>query len=357
VGRVTFERVVKRYGTMGALEALDLDIADGEFVSLLGPSGCGKTTALRILAGLTEPTEGRVRFDGRDIVDLPPERRNIGMVFQDYALFPHMTVAENVGFGLREHRQSRARIAARVAELLALIKLPDLGQRYPSQLSGGQQQRVALARALAVGPRVLLMDEPLGALDLKLREAMQSEIQRIQRTLGVTTLYVTHDQSEAIALSDRIAVMRAGRIVQIGTPKEIYLRPRTRFVAQFVGRINLAAARLVGRDAEQLVLELAGARVAAPADSMVAGASAGTLSVAVRPEALSIASADAIGRNRVPGRIVEQSFAGNATRLLVDIGAETPWLVELPPDSAIPPAGTAISLSWPIQATTILYED
>jgi len=298
-----------------------------------------------------------VWIDGRDIVDLPPERRNIGMVFQDYALFPHMTVAENVAFGLREYRQPRARITARVAELLTLIKLPDLGQRYPSQLSGGQQQRVALARALAVGPRVLLMDEPLGALDLKLREAMQSEIQRIQRTLGVTTLYVTHDQSEAIALSDRIAVMRAGRVVQIGTPKEIYLRPRTRFVAQFVGRTNLAVARLVGRDAEQLAIELAGVRIAAPAGSMVADASAGVLSVAVRPEALSIASADATGRNRVPGRIVEQSFAGNVTRLLVDIGAETPWLVELPPDSAIPPAGTAIALSWPIPATTILSED
>src|ERR1700733_13872570 len=182
------------------------------------------------------------------------------------------------------------------------------------------------------------MDEPLGALDLKLREAMQSEIQRIQRTLGVTTLYVTHDQSEAIALLDRIAVMRAGHVVQIGTPKEIYLRPRTRFVAQFVGRINLAAAHLVGSDAEQLALELAGARIAAPAEAMGAGAPAGPLSGPGGPEALSIPSTDAPGRNRVPGRIVDQSFAGNATRLLVDIGAEAPWLVELPPDSAIPPA-------------------
>jgi spermidine/putrescine ABC transporter ATP-binding subunit len=363
MGRVSFERVVKRYGTTAALEALDLDIADGELVSLLGPSGCGKTTALRILAGLTEPTAGRVLLDGRDVVDLPPERRDIGMVFQDYALFPHMSVTENVAFGLRERRAPRARIDIRVAELLELVKLPGLGARYPSQLSGGQQQRVALARALAAGPRVLLMDEPLGALDLKLREAMQSEIQRIQRALGVTTLYVTHDQSEAIALSNRIAVMRAGRIVQIGTPEEIYLRPRTRFVAQFIGRINLAAARLIARDADRLMIDLAGARIAAPARNMarnMAGdprASDEALSVAVRPEALSIASVDAAGRNLMPGRIVERSFAGNTIKLLVDIGAELPWLAELPPDSVIPPAGTPIVLSWPIDATIVLTED
>jgi spermidine/putrescine ABC transporter ATP-binding subunit len=359
MGRVSFERVVKRYGTTVALEALDLDIADGELVSLLGPSGCGKTTALRILAGLTEPTAGRVLLDGRDVVDLPPERRDIGMVFQDYALFPHMSVTENVAFGLRERRAPRARIDIRVAELLELVKLPGLGARYPSQLSGGQQQRVALARALAARPRVLLMDEPLGALDLKLREAMQSEIQRIQRALGVTTLYVTHDQSEAIALSNRIAVMRAGRIVQIGTPEEIYLRPRTRFVAQFIGRINLAAARLIARDADRLMIELAGARIAALTRNRAVDppASDGVLSVAVRPEALSIASVDAAGRNLMPGRVVERSFAGNTIKLLVDIGAELPWLAELPPDSVIPPAGTPIVLSWPIDATTVLTED
>ncbi|HUA53130.1 MAG TPA: ABC transporter ATP-binding protein [Candidatus Sulfotelmatobacter sp.] len=362
MARVTFERVAKRFGAATALEALDLDIADGEFVSLLGPSGCGKTTALRILAGLAEPTGGRVLLDGRDMAGVPPERRNIGMVFQDYALFPHMTVAENIAFGLRERRQPRRARAARVAELLDLVKLGDFGARYPAQLSGGQQQRVALARALAVVPGVLLMDEPLGALDLKLRESMQTEIQRIQRALKVTTLYVTHDQGEAIALSDRMAVMRAGQVVQLGTPEAIYVRPRTRFVAEFVGRINLATARLVGSDGARLSLELAGASIGAMTmDADHPSTPGASVTIAVRPEALSIAAGDATGAaagfNVVPGRLTERNFAGSAVRLSVDVGAETPWLIDIAVGGVLPPIGAALCVSWPMAATTALFED
>src|SRR5919109_31258 len=241
MARVVLTDVSRRFGGVTAVDGVTLDVGEGEFLTLLGPSGCGKTTTLRMIAGFLPPSRGRIVIDGEDVTRLPARRRNIGMVFQDYALFPHLTVAENIGFGLRERGTPRRRIGERVHELTALVRLTGLERRFPAELSGGQQQRVALARALAYTPRVLLMDEPLGALDLKLREAMQLELAQLQRRLGITTIYVTHDQEEAMTLSDRIAVMSEGRILQVGPPDEVYGRPRTAFVASFVGKVTLLA--------------------------------------------------------------------------------------------------------------------
>ena len=239
--KVVLEGVERRYGDVLALAALDLAVHEGEFLTLLGPSGCGKTTTLRIIAGFVDPTAGHVLINGRDVVRLPPNKREVGMVFQNYALLPHLTVADNIAFGMKQRGASKAARAARVAELLDLIQLAGHEQRYPAELSGGQRQRVAIARAVAHPPAILLMDEPLGALDLKLREAMQQELRAIQKRLRITTLYVTHDQTEAMVMSDRIVVMRNGRVEQIGSPSEIYRRPASRFVASFVGGINFLA--------------------------------------------------------------------------------------------------------------------
>ena len=237
---IKLQQVTKVFdGKVVAVDQVTLDIAAGEFFSLLGPSGCGKTTSLRMIAGFEHPDTGRIHVAGQDITDVPVHRRDMGMVFQSYALFPHRTVAENVAFGLRMREVSRPEIARRVAAALAQVALTGLEDRRPGQLSGGQQQRVALARALVIEPRVLLCDEPLGALDRKLRQQMQFELKELQRRLGVTLVFVTHDQEEALAMSDRIAVMNAGRIEQVGSPTEIYERPRTRFVADFIGEINL----------------------------------------------------------------------------------------------------------------------
>src|SRR5512141_1365968 len=239
--------IQKRFpgGAAPAVEDFTLAVDKGEFVSFLGPSGCGKTTTLRMIAGFERPTAGRIAVDGADITWRPPNQRNVGMVFQSYALFPNMTVADNVGFGLRVRKRSKDQIRRRVDELLTLINLPDKGDRYPWQLSGGQQQRVALARALAFEPEVLLLDEPLSALDAKIRVALRLEIRQIQRQLGITTVYVTHDQEEALSLSDRVVVMSEGRIEQVGKPFEIYNFPSTPFVASFVGTLNLLRGKVV----------------------------------------------------------------------------------------------------------------
>ena len=231
--------LTKRFGSLLAVDNIDLIVSPGELVTLLGPSGCGKTTTLNMIAGFIEPDAGIIRLQGDAVETLPPFRRDLGLVFQDYALFPHMTAAENIGFGLRMRRVTRAEAARRVDEMLDLVQLRGLGDRRPLQLSGGQRQRVALARALVIRPAMLLLDEPLSNLDLKLREEMRVEISALQRRLGIATVFVTHDQGEALTMSDRVAVMRAGRIEQIGTPKEIYERPATRFVANFIGAANL----------------------------------------------------------------------------------------------------------------------
>ena len=235
----------KSFGTTVAVENFNLNIMQGEFVSFLGPSGCGKTTTLRMIAGFELPTSGQISLENRDLTYLPPNKRNVGMVFQSYALFPNMTVADNIGYGLKVTKKSRQEITARVDEMLGLIHLEDRRTHYPSQLSGGQQQRVALARALAIRPQVLLLDEPLSALDAKIRLELRHEIRRIQQQLGITTIYVTHDQEEALSLSDRVVVMSQGKVEQVGTPAQIYSFPATEFVAQFVGQINLLPVKVV----------------------------------------------------------------------------------------------------------------
>ncbi|MFN2646538.1 MAG: ABC transporter ATP-binding protein [Burkholderiales bacterium] len=238
MAELRLERLEKRYGSAVAVAGIDLAVGEGEFMTLLGPSGCGKTTTLGLIAGFFPPTAGSIHIGGGPVAELPPFRRDIGVVFQDYALFPHLTAAENVAFGLRMRKLAAAEIATRVREALELVQLGGLGARRPLELSGGQRQRVALARALVIRPTVLLLDEPLSNLDLKLREEMRVEIATLQRRLGITTVFVTHDQGEALVMSDRIAVMNAGRIDQVGTPSEIYERPATRFVAEFIGRMN-----------------------------------------------------------------------------------------------------------------------
>lgn len=280
--------LVKRFGTHTAVDAIDLTVTPGEFVTLLGPSGCGKTTTLNMIAGFIEPDAGSIRLQGRAVEDLPPFRRDLGVVFQDYALFPHMTVAHNVAFGLRMRRVPRAEAARRVAEALELVKLGGLGGRRTQQLSGGQRQRVALARALVIQPAMLLLDEPLSNLDLKLREEMRGEIAALQQRLRIATIFVTHDQGEALTMSDRIAVMQQGRIEQIGTPAEIYECPASRFVAGFIGSINVVPATVLGGPAAD-GLALLDTKAGPARARLGRGTAAGTaVALTVRPERLKL---------------------------------------------------------------------
>ncbi len=306
-------------GNVQAVERVDLSIDTGEFFSLLGPSGCGKTTTLRMIAGFEEPTSGQVLLYGENMVGVPPNRRDMNMVFQSYALFPHMTVFDNVAFGLRRKGVDKGEIDKRVNEMLELVDLGGRERRRPREMSGGQQQRVALARALVNHPRALLLDEPLGALDLKLRQAMQSELKRIQREVGITFVYVTHDQGEALTMSDRIAVMNAGRVEQLGTPREVYEQPRTRFVADFIGTSNLLttrADRVVDGDAvaefgdqQRLVVPLRGAEPH------------GDLEVTVRPEKIRIGTAPIEAECQLRGRLDDIVYQGTFTGYLVTIEA------------------------------------
>ena len=285
-GTVALTGLVKRYGTTRALDGVSLAVAPGEFFTLLGPSGCGKTTTLRSVAGFVTPDEGQVAINGTVVTGVPPHRRQVGMVFQHYALFPHRTVAQNEGFGLRMQRVEKAEIGRRVQEALALVQLPGHGGRYPSQLSGGEQQRVALARALVTRPAVLLLDEPLGALDKKLRDHMKIELKRLQREVGITTIYVTHDQEEALTMSDRIAVMHRGRVEQVAAPRGLYETPATAFVAGFIGNINLLAGRAAGANAVACGGATLAATGAAPAGAAVA--------IALRPERVRLDPAGAM---------------------------------------------------------------
>jgi putative spermidine/putrescine transport system ATP-binding protein len=299
---VTFHGISKRYGDVVAVDALELEIADGEFFSLLGPSGSGKTTCLRVVGGFERPTQGRVRLFGEDVTDVPPYLRAVNTVFQDYALFPHLSVGENVAYGLRVKGTPREETERRVAEALEMVHLPNVAERRPHQLSGGQKQRVSLARALVNRPRILLLDEPLGALDLKLRRAMQVELKQLQKQVGITFLYVTHDQEEALAMSDRLAIFRAGRVEQVGTPREVYETPSTAFVADFVGASN----RVDGALAE---------RVGAPGVWVI------------RPEKLRLAPTGASDEVRLSGRVRDATFLGMYTRLTVDVGADLAVMV------------------------------
>lgn len=285
---IRFERVTKRFGEVTAVAGLSLAIYEGEFFALLGPSGCGKTTLMRILAGFEEPSEGRVVLGGEDLTGVPPYRRPVNMMFQSYALFPHMTVWDNVAFGLKQDRLPKDEIATRVAELLKLVNLSGFERRKPDQLSGGQRQRVALARSLAKRPKVLLLDEPLAALDKKLREQTQFELMELQSRLGMTFMMVTHDQEEAMSVADRIAVMDHGRIVQMGTPIEIYEQPATRYVADFIGDVNLIEARVTGRDERGLLMQsdAVAAPLRAVSDAIVSAGD--TVAIALRPEKMKI---------------------------------------------------------------------
>jgi putative spermidine/putrescine transport system ATP-binding protein len=256
VSAVSLSNIVKRFGDYTAVHQMSLDIEEGSFVTLLGPSGCGKTTTLRMIAGLLDPSEGEISIKGKRVNDVPIHKRNLGLVFQNYALFPHKTVADNVAFGLNYRNVGKEEARRKVAEALELVQLPDLGARYPKELSGGQQQRIALARAIVIEPDVLLLDEPLSALDANLREDMRVELKRIQQSIGVTTVFVTHDQTEALAMSDQIIVMSEGRVEQIGAPEEVYNTPATEFVAQFLGASNLLSAKCTAVEAGEVQLDL-----------------------------------------------------------------------------------------------------
>ncbi|MBA2718251.1 MAG: ABC transporter ATP-binding protein [Chloroflexi bacterium] len=347
---LVLQGIQKRFGTTIAVEDFNLSAAKGEFVSFLGPSGCGKTTTLRMIAGFEPPTAGSITVDGLDITHRPPNRRNIGMVFQSYALFPNMTVADNVGFGLRVRKRPKAEIRKRVADLLDLINLPDKGDRYPWQLSGGQQQRVALARALAIEPEVLLLDEPLSALDAKIRVALRREIRSIQRQLGITTVYVTHDQEEAMSLSDRVVVMSEGRIEQIGPPPEIYNFPATPFVASFVGTLNLLPAKVV--DAGSGIVSVAGQQIRTP--KAITTDPDRSVTVALRPEAVEIGEAG--GANRLTGRVEDVSFLGSIVRTRVRVGDDASVSLDQFNDPALAAAAIddTITISFPPEATLVL---
>jgi len=320
---VAIEGVGKSFDGVRALEPSDLRIMKGELLTLLGPSGCGKTTLLNLVAGFIEADEGELFIDGALVTQTPPHKREIGIVFQSYALFPHMTVAENVAYGLRTRRVARDEIRSRVAEALRLVKLQDFGQRRPRQLSGGQQQRVALARALVIRPRVLLLEEPFSALDRNLRVAMQVELKEIQVALGVTTVFVTHDQGEALSMSDRIAVMSKGRIRQVGTPRQVYAAPECRFVADFVGDANFFRAQVLGVEGGRMILSVGGARIEGPAPR---GEPAACVELFARPESCALTEPDA------PGAIPARGAIG------IYQGA----FQELPPDCDASPTGRVL---------------
>ncbi len=314
---VVLDGVTKRFGKTTALDDVSLMVRRGELMTLLGPSGCGKTTLLNLVAGFLIPDSGEIAIAGRRMTDVPAYRREIGIMFQNYALFPHMTVAANVGYGLRMRRIAKAEIAQRVGEALALVKLAGLEDRKPRQLSGGQQQRVALARALVIRPQVLLLDEPFSALDRNLRASMQVELKEIQRKLGVTTIFVTHDQSEALSLSDRIAVIADGRIRQLDTPDEIYRHPLDRFVASFIGDANVLRARLERIDGAVATVALGAACVAVPARTLQGGAVGNPVDLFVRPEELRVAENDAAAA--VHGAVAAQIYQGGHIDLYVEV--------------------------------------
>ncbi|WP_330332907.1 ABC transporter ATP-binding protein [Streptomyces sp. NBC_00536] len=321
-GDVRLTGISKHYGSFTAVHPLDLTIPQGSFFALLGASGCGKTTTLRMIAGLEEPSTGTVHLGDTAVTHLPPYKRPVNTVFQSYALFPHLDVTENIAFGLR--RRGIKSVKKQVDDMLELVQLGQFAQRKPHQLSGGQQQRVAVARALINHPQVLLLDEPLGALDLKLRRQMQLELKRIQTEVGITFVHVTHDQEEAMTMADTVAVMNGGRVEQLGAPAELYENPRTTFVANFLGTSNLIEAEVLESSAADITVSSAGTKLRLPAARCsTTPRTGGKLLVGVRPEKISLAHADeehtiAAGRNKVPGRIVDSSFIGVSTQFIID---------------------------------------
>ncbi|MDQ3670755.1 MAG: ABC transporter ATP-binding protein [Actinomycetota bacterium] len=348
VADIRLERVTKRFDEVIAVDDVSLAIERGSFFALLGPSGCGKTTTLRMIGGFEEPTGGAIFLGDADVTGLPPYKRDVNTVFQSYALFPHLSIFENVAFGLRRRGQRGDLVKRKVEEMLELVALPGLGKRKPSQLSGGQQQRIALARALVNSPRVLLLDEPLGALDLKLRKQMQLELKRIQNEVGITFVHVTHDQEEAMTMADQIAVMNAGRIEQLGSPDELYERPRTAFVASFLGASNLLRGRATGEDVVQLE---DGTEVHVPAAAL-AGRT-GTVALGIRPEKIRLGAGEA---NTLEGVIAERSYIGVSTQYIAQTGTGSITVYAQNTDHG--PSGLAtgdrVTLSWSPESTFVV---
>ncbi|NDV02411.1 ABC transporter ATP-binding protein [Pseudoroseicyclus tamaricis] len=344
------ERITKSFGNVDALRDIDFTIGRGEFFSLLGASGCGKTTLLRILAGIEQPTTGRLVIDGQDMAGVPANRRPTNMVFQSYAIFPHLNVEENIGYGLKNLKLGKEETARRIEEALALVKLDGFAKRNSHALSGGQRQRVALARALVMRPKVLLLDEPLSALDKKLREEMQLELRAMQRTLGITFVFVTHDQEEAMTLSDRIAIVSAGRILQIGSPQDLYERPAGREVAEFLGSMNLLPVTVSGPasvDAGPL----------GPLSAPVKGLPDGTpAQLALRPERLSLVEGEGPAGNRLSGAVAEAVYLGDRIHYLVDIPGLARPLRVVAPNSVAPvlALGSPVAVTWPDEAGLVL---
>jgi spermidine/putrescine transport system ATP-binding protein len=352
---VQLDKVRKQYGSFVAVHEADFSIGRGEFFAMLGPSGCGKTTTLKMIAGFEEPTSGRILLEGEDVSDVPPHKRNVNTVFQQYALFPHMSVFDNVAFGPRSKKLNDTEVTRRVQEMLDVVRLGDFASRRPAQLSGGQQQRVALARALVNYPSALLLDEPLAALDLKLREAMQIELKRIQREVGITFVFVTHDQGEALTMSDRIAVMSEGRVEQVGAPFDIYSRPESLFVAGFIGSANLLPGTIASTDGGSTRVDLAGgAQVVVPAGNSAdnVSLSSGTrVTVMIRPEQLSLGGATGLSID-----VTDAVFQGATLRLVgrMSNGTEVSAVLPVDPQRVTPVPGNAVTLSWHQSAPYLL---
>ena len=343
----------KRFGALAAVADLSLQIGSGEFVALLGPSGCGKTTTLQMIAGFTEPTAGDIRVDGRSIVGMPPHRRNIGVVFQSYALFPHLTVFENVAFGLRMRGVQESELARRVRAALDMVRLEAMHGRIPRELSGGQQQRVALARALVIEPALLLLDEPLSNLDAQLREQMRFEIRQIQRQVAITTVFVTHDQGEAMAAADRLVIMRGGRMCQVGTAREIYEQPASVFVAGFIGQANMFRGTLAESGGGNGRLEGAvGTLIGRLPRTLPIGAE---VTLAVRPEDMHLAATAAPGQNACAASVLGVSYLGGTVAVTLRAG-DTTLTLQPPRNAALPEEGAACFVTWPHQAGLLLED-
>jgi len=344
------KNIVKKFGNQIALNNISFDICDGEFVCILGPSGCGKSTLLRVIAGLEDIERGSIEIDGRDITCEPPSRRNFGIVFQSYALFPNMNVEQNISYGLWNRNISKKEKASRVDEIIELVALTEHRKKYPQELSGGQQQRVALARALVFEPQLVLMDEPLGALDKQLREHMQMEIKHIHQRLGVTVVYVTHDQGEALTMSDRVAVFHQGEIQQIAPPRCLYEEPKNTFVANFIGENNRLSGRLLSRSGERCVVELSrGEKVEALAVNV--GAVGGPVTLSIRPERIRLNAASESCANRFSGRVEEFIYLGDHVRVRLEVCGKADFFVkqpiaELDPALAV---GDVVPLGWQVE--------
>jgi putative spermidine/putrescine transport system ATP-binding protein len=354
VASVRLEGLSKQYGTFDAVRDVSLDVRNGEFLTLLGPSGSGKTTTLMMIAGFVTPSSGRILVDGRDVTDEPPHRRNIGMVYQSYALFPHLTVFKNVAFPLEVRKCPPSEIRQRATEALEIVKLADLGDRYPAQLSGGQQQRVALARAIVFRPPLLLMDEPLGALDRKLREHMQIELMKIQSRLGITVVYVTHDQEEALVMSNRVAVMADGTLQQVGSPEELYQRPANRFVADFVGETNLIDGRILVSGSAASVLVAPGFEVHAHSDRQ--WTKGDDVCVVVRPECVRIGTTAQGCVNRLDGIVERVIYIGDVSRFMVTLPSGQTLVVKVQNGGQAHAAnvGERITLGWSAESSWLV---